>query len=274
MAPDLPAFGVYSGVVTHVRHRPVRHALRYRMFMLLIDLDEAATVLGRLRMLSSGRFSPLRFREADHGDGGDRPLVLQVRERLRAAGVAADGPIRLLTMPRVLGHGFNPLSLYLCHDADGRLAATLYEVSNTFGQRHSYLVPVEGTDDGVIRQTVEKRFYVSPFMDMDLTYRFLLRPPSDSVRLVIDVDDGEGAMLTAGFVGRGRPLTDANLLAAWLADPLLTLKVVAGIHKEALMLSVRGLRLRPRPSPPAGPVTIGRPIPRPSPAHGEKAHAA
>lgn len=256
-ATSLPAFGVYSGVVTHARHRPRPHALRYRIFMLLIDLDRAGEVVGRLRWLSRGRFAPLGFRETDHGDRSGRPLARQVRERLRAAGLAADGPIRLLTMPRILGHAFNPISVFLCHAADGRLAATLYEVTNTFGERHSYLVPVE-TADVVIRQTAEKRLYVSPFMDMDLTYRFQLQPPSEAVRLLIDVEDDAGPVLTAGFVGRRSDLTDANLLTAWLAHPLLTLKVLGGIHWEALKLFAKGLRIRTRPPVPDQAETMGR----------------
>ncbi len=273
-ASSLPAFGVYSGVVTHERHRPRRHRLRYRIFMLLMDLDRADEVMGGLRWLSKGRFAPLSFREADHGDGGDRPLAVQVRERLAAADLPADGPIRLLTMPRILGHAFNPISVYLCHAADGRLAATLYEVTNTFGERHGYLIPVGDPDATVIRQAADKRFYVSPFMDMDLGYRFLLRPPSEAVRLLIEVDDEAGSLLTAGFTGRHQPLTDAVLLTAWLAHPLLTLKVVGGIHWEALKLFAKGLRIRTRPPVPEQPVTIGRASTCPLSADGEQRHAA
>lgn len=270
---EYPAFGVYSGVVTHARHRPVRHALRYRIFMLLIDLDRAPALLATRRWLSGGRFGLAGFREADHGDGSGRPLQAQVREHLRAAGLPGDGPIRLLTMPRVLGHAFNPISVYFCHRADGALAATLYEVSNTFGERHGYLIPVDEPDDGVVRQTVDKRFYVSPFMDMDLTYRFRVQPPRDTTRLVIDVDDGEGSIMTAAFVGRWAPLNDARLLVAWVSHPLLTVKVVAGIHWEALKLFLKGMRLRSRPSPPDQAITVAR---RPSgcPVHGDSARVA
>lgn len=268
-----PAFGLYSGVVTHARHRPVRHALRYRIFMLLIDLDQAPALLAARRWLSGGRFGLMSFRETDHGDGSGRPLPRQVRERLRAAGLPADGPIRLLTMPRVLGHAFNPISVYFCHRADGALAATLYEVSNTFGERHSYLIPVDDLDEAVVRQSVAKRFYVSPFMDMDLTYRFRIQPPGETTRLVIDVDDGQGAMMTAAFVGRWAPLTDARLLAAWVSHPLLTVKVVAGIHWEALTLFLKGLRLRRRPAAPVHSVTVVRRSTG-CPVHGDSAHVA
>ncbi len=254
--PASLASGLYSGVVTHVRHRPRRHALRYRVFMLLLDLDEAAAIIRRSRWLSGGRFGLMSWREADHGDGSGRPLKEQVRAHLSDAGIAADGPIRLLTMPRILGHGFNPISVFFCHRRDGRLAATLYEVSNTFGDRHCYLVQGDGAP--VERHAADKHLYVSPFMDMAMAYRFTLQPPGKTVRLTIETDDAEGSMLTAAFVGRCAELTDANLLRAWLAHPLLTLKVVAGIHWEALKIFIKGVRFRHRPPPPTEPVTLGR----------------
>lgn len=248
--------GVYSGVVTHVRHRPRRHALRYRIFMLLLDLDEAPGLIGSLRWLSAGRFGLMSFREQDHGQAGRAPLKTRVRTRLAEAGIVADGPIRLLTMPRVLGHGFNPISVFFCHRADGRPAATLYEVSNTFGERHSYVVADE--TEGVQSHAADKRFYVSPFMDMDLAYRFTLQPPGETVRLSIEVDDAEGSMLTAAFVGRRQPMTDAVLLRAWLSHPFLIAKVVLGIHWEALKIFVKGVGFRARPPLPDQPFTLGR----------------
>lgn len=231
--------------------------------MLLIDLDELPGLFARLRLLAKGRFGLLSFDARDHGDRSDTPLRTQVEQQLAQAGIEGGGPIRLLCMPRVLGHGFNPLSLYFCHSRDGSLAALLYEVSNTFGQRHAYLIPTPDTAVGaLVRQTVAKRFFVSPFMDMDLAYDFTVRPPGETVGVDIAVADAVGPMLHAAFHGRRRPLTDAALLRAWLGHPLLTLKVVAGIHWEALKIWRKGVGLRRRPAPPAGPVTVGTPSPR------------
>jgi len=268
---DNPAFGVYQGVVTHERHRPVRHGLRYRIFMLLIDLDQAPAVIGSLRWLSAGRFGLLGFRERDHGDGSDRPLKTQVLQRLADAGVRSAGAVRLLTMPRVLGCAFNPISVYFCHHPDGRLAATVYEVSNTFGERHSYVVAAN--DDPVQRQSADKRFYVSPFMDMAMTYRFVVRPPGETLNLTIDVEDRDGSMLTAAFTARRRPLTDANLIAAWTAHPLLSLKVVGGIHWEALKLFLKGMRMRRRRPIHRHATSIGRAASA-CPVHGDHSHVA
>jgi DUF1365 family protein len=256
------ASALYQGVVTHARFSPRRHRLRYRIFMLLLDLDELSSVLGRLKLLAAGRFGLLSFRAADHGDrtGGD--LKAYAQGVLAEAGIVADGPVRLLCMPRILGYGFNPLSLYFCHAADGALAAILYEVRNTFGERHSYLaaVPVQGGALGArVRQTAPKRFYVSPFMDMDLAYDFEISPPGEVVAVTVGVRRGDETVLTASFWGQRSALTDANLLKAWLCHPLLSFKVIAGIHWEAIRILARGIGLRRRPPPPSQPVTLGKP---------------
>jgi len=256
--------GLYAGVVTHQRFRPKAHALSYRVFMLLLDLDELPALFARLRLLSKGRFGLVSFNVTDHGDRSERPLREQVEQRLVAAGIQGGGAIRLLCMPRVLGHGFNPLSVYFCHRPDGALAATLYEVSNTFGERHSYLIAAEPDAGGMLRQTAQKRFYVSPFMEMALRYRFTVQPPVAATRIVIAADDAEGPVLTAAFVGRRRPLSDAALLGAWLSHPLLTLKVVAGIHWEALKIWRKGMAFHRRPNLPDQPVTLGQSLSSPS----------
>ena len=253
--------GIYSGPVFHRRLRPRVHALRYRLFMLLVDLDEWNDLVGRLRWLGAGRFGLMTLRQSDHGDGSDMPLKVQIEQRMRHAGIPTGGRVQLLTLPRILGYGFNPLSVYYCHAEDGQLSAILYEVSNTFGGRHAYLMPV-GAAAGLVRQAVDKAFHVSPFMDMDLTYRFEVDPPEgaegETARVSIAVDDVEGPMLLTGFSGVRSEMTDANLRRAWMAHPLLTLKVIAGIHWEAIRLLLKGLRLRGGVTP-AHPVTVGGP---------------
>lgn len=154
------ASGLYPGVVSHTRIKPRRHALRYRIFMLLLDLDELDALDRGLKLFSLGRFNLTGFDPRRHGDGSATPLKQQVEARLAAAGIAHGGPVRLLAMPRILGGGFNPLTVYWCHRPDGALSAILYEVNNTFGERHSYLIPAE--DAPVVKQACDKGFYVSP----------------------------------------------------------------------------------------------------------------
>ena len=252
------ASAIYIGQVAHARLKPRRHHLRYRIFMLLLDLDELPDLACRLRWFSLGWFNLTSFREADHGDGSDIPLRTQVERHLDAAGLSIrGGPIRLLCLPRVLGYVFNPLSVYFCHTPNGRLKAILYDVNSTFGERHSYLAPAEPDAGGVVRQSAVKRLHVSPFMDMGLTYDFQVFPPGDQVSVAISARDETGPVLTASFVARRGALTDANLLKAWLAHPLLTLKVVAGIHWEAAKILAKGLRPRRGIPAPADPVSLG-----------------
>jgi DUF1365 family protein len=239
---------LYIGDVTHHRLRPVRHALRYRLFMLLLDLDEAP----KLRLFRAGLVS---FRQRDHGDGTPCGLRAWVDRHLAEAGLPTGGALRVLCMPRVLGMAFNPLSVFFCHAPDGTLAALLYEVNNTFGERHSYLMRVR-EDAPVISHCCDKRFHVSPFMDMDLRYRFRVIRPAGKLGVFISVSDSAGAVLAAGFTAREQPLTDATLARAVLAMPLLGARVVAGIHWEAAKLWLKGLTLRPAASRPAGTVTI------------------
>ncbi|MCK5909645.1 MAG: DUF1365 family protein [Caulobacter sp.] len=257
----MSASAIYEGVVTHRRFSPASHRLRYRIFMLLLDLDDLTSLASRLRVLKFGPFGLMSFRAADHGDRSGGDLKAYARARLAEAGIEADGPVRLLCMPRILGYGFNPLSLYFCHRADGELAAILYEVRNTFGQRHSYLAAAPEPGVAPVRQSAPKRFFVSPFMDMDLTYDFDILPPGEAVVVNVSARRGDDAILTARFGGERRALTDANLLKAWLKHPLLSFKVILGIHWEAIRIVARGIWLRPRPPLPPEPVTLGA-VPR------------
>ena len=255
----MPKSGLYTGRVTHRRVRPKAHTLGYKVFNLLLDLDEIDGLAGRLRVFSRNRFNLLSFHDRDHGDGSGAPLRGQIEAWLAQAGHdLGGGPIRLLCMPRVLGYGFNPLSVYFCHDAEGRLAVIVYEVSNTFGERHSYLVPVDPQDreSGTIRQSCDKRFYVSPFLDMDLVYQFDIQPPGERVHIAVLVRDEDGPVIATAFVGVRGELSDSALVRTLLALPALTLKVMGAIHWEALRMWLKGMTIKTRPPAPAQPVTV------------------
>ena len=251
--------GLYVGAVTHHRVKPRRHRLRYRMFWMLLDLDEVEALSRRSRLFGLNRFGLFSLVERDHLDGSAVPLRAQVDALLAGAGFDGGGPIRLLCVPRILGYAFNPLSVYLCHRPDGSISAVLYEVNNTFGQRHSYLIAVEPGQASRIEQGCAKQFYVSPFMDMGLAYRFLVEPPADRVSVAVMALDEAGPVLTTRFSGARRPFSDAALLRAFATHPLLALKIGVGIHWEALRIWAIGMAFRGRPPPPAEPVTIVRP---------------
>lgn len=248
---------LYVGMVMHRRLKPRVHRFRYRTFWMLLDLDELPLLNRRLRLFSLNRFNLFSFHERDHGTADGTPLRRHVEKHLAAAGLdLGGGAIRLFCMPRVLGYGFNPLSIYFCHHRTGALAALLYEVHNTFGERHSYLIPVDPAQHGAIRQSSEKCFYVSPFMDMALSYTFRVVAPEARVSVAIRSADAEGDVLIAALSGQRKPLTDARLMIAFIGHPLLTLKVIGAIHWEALRLVLKGIRPRARPPAPEWPVTI------------------
>ncbi|RDV03592.1 DUF1365 domain-containing protein [Undibacter mobilis] len=260
---------LYTGTVMHRRLKPHAHRLNYRAFWCLLDLDELPDLSARLTFFSLERFNLFGFRTTDHGDGSNRPLRAQVDAHLATAGIdLKGGAIRLLCMPRFLGFVFNPISVYYCYDRSGALRALLYQVHNTFRQRHSYLIPVDSRPGEPIEQRCLKAFYVSPFMDMDIAYRFRVQPPDERVALVIECSDADGPVLIASLAGERQALTDTALLRVFLSFPLMTLKVVAGIHWEALKLWIKGMRLRPRPPAPS-PITIAtQPLPNTSQAFG------
>ena len=252
-----PAARLYHGVVTHRRHKPVTHRFAYRVFSLLIDLDALDVLDRELRFFSLGRFNLFSFYERDHGAGGPG-LAAYIRSVLQEHGFSGAGRIDLLCYPRILGYVFNPLSVYYCRDGDGALEAVLYEVRNTFGGRHSYLIPAVG--DGAIRQSAEKRFHVSPFIGMAATYRFRLTQPGEGLSLAVRESDAEGPLLDAAFRATAETISDRALLAAFFRYPLMTLKVIAAIHVEAARLVAKGLRLH-RGTTPAEPVTLVAPSP-------------
>ena len=252
-----PASALYVGQVTHRRMRPRKHSLRYRTYALLLDLDELPALSRRLRLFSHNAFNLFSVFNRDYGSGGSASLREQVEGYARELGLdLGGGAILLLTMPRILGYAFNPISVYFCYGRDGALRATLYEVNNTFGQRHSYFIPVEPPQDGAIRQSCAKHLYVSPFMAMEMVYDFTIIPPDEKLSIAIVERDRQGVVLTATQAQTRVALTDAKLLRVFFTHPLLTLKVIVGIHFEALLLWAKGMRLQVRPPQPDRPVTL------------------
>lgn len=254
---DRSASALFSGQVTHARLRPRQHRLAYRVSSLLLDLDELDRCDRRLRLFSVDRFNLFSFYQKDRSDGTGGDLRSQIERSMAAAGVGCDGgPIRLLTMPRILGWSFNPLSVFFCYRKTGEVSAILWQVDNTFGERHGYFIPVEDQQGGEIRQSCDKCFYVSPFMDMDLKYDFRVRPPGETFSIIINASDAAGVVLNTGHHGKRVELTDRALLRAFAALPFQTLSVVGGIGWEALKIWWKGVGLRRRPRPPRESISI------------------
>ncbi|MGH3309766.1 MAG: DUF1365 domain-containing protein [Streptomyces sp.] len=223
--------------MTHVRNRPVRHTVRHRTYMWLADLDRLPRLPRPLGPLA-------RFEARDHFGGTAATIRAGLERFLAARGVAAPtGRVLMLTNARVLGHVFNPLTLYWCHQADGALSCVVAEVHNTYGERHCYLLH---TDDAGVA-TVDKEFYVSPFFPVDGGYTMRLPEPGGTLRLSVHLDRAGGRPFTATVRGRRQSATVPALLRAAARHPWPTLAVSAAIRLHGIRLYLRGLPVRPRP---------------------------
>lgn len=252
--PPAAAGTLYPGKVMHQRLQPFGHRFTYAVFSLLVDVDRLPE-LGRMsRLLSINRPGLFSFWERDHVEQAGETLRQFVDRLLASAGLERPAErVLLLAYPRMLGYVFNPISTYFAYDADGRLIAIIYAVRNTFGERHSYVAPVqpdEVTPAG-IRQTRAKILHVSPFMDMEMRYHFRVLPPGKTVRLRIHETSGGTPFLAATFSGDANAVASATLAIYLLRFPFMTMKVFGGIHWEALKLWFKGARFHRSPPAPA-----------------------
>lgn len=263
-----PAAMLFTGRIAHARHVAPATRFSYRIWMLALDLDRLDETVKASRLFRLGRFAPVSLHQADHGPRDGRALRAWAAEALCAAGLPeAAARIHFVCIPRVFGFAFNPIAFFFCHDAQGRLRAVLHQVKNTFGDQHTYLLPVapeEREAGAVVRQDARKRLHVSPFFDMAGGYRFSFAAPdfaADATDLALTIRYGtpEQRRLTAAMRLAGRALTDRALLRALAAMPFMTLKVVAAIHGHALGLWWRGARFHRAPAPPADPISPGIP---------------
>lgn len=246
--------GLYQGFVLHKRLQPFRHRFVYRVFSLLIDLDELPQLTSHLRFFRHNRFGLLSLYDKDHGTRDGQPLRPWVESHLRKGGFDPTGwRIELMCYPRLWGFVFNPLSVYYAYDRQDQLKAILYEVKNTFGDQHGYLLPADGRN--VVTHSCDKLLYVSPFIGMTARYHFKINRPGASALQHIQETDANGPLLIATYQAQRRELTDGAILRAIALHPLMTLKVVAAIHWEALFIWLKGGKYYRRPEPPADPVT-------------------
>ena len=240
MASD---FGcIYRGTVMHHRKRPVDHHFRYEVFSLLLDLDRIDEAGRKSRVLSVDRFGLLSIARRDHGPRDGSRLRPWVEKQLKQNGhMTHPARIMLLAMPRVLGYVFNPLSVYFCYDDKAQLSNVVYEVKNTFGSQHVYaLAPPDERENGTLSHGCDKAFYVSPFIGMQAHYEFRLRAPDEKLTLAIRETDADGCFFTASHTARRLAWSDQALLRCLLRHSFMTLKVMAGIHFEALRLWLKG----------------------------------
>jgi len=241
---------IYEGVVAHRRRTPVAHAFRMRLFMAYLDLDELPQALrGVPRRLA-------HFRRTDYLGDPAVPLDVAVRDLVQERlGTRPAGPVRMLAHLRQLGHCFNPVVFYFCFDAEGRrVEAVVAEVTNTpWGERHAYVAAGGGTNELVLESRHAKAMHVSPFMPMEMTYRWRVATPGERLTVAIENRDADGRLVfDAHLALRRRAWSRGALLHALARHPAMTPRVLAGIYGHALRLRLKGAPWHPRPSADAG----------------------
>jgi len=242
--------GLYTGTIRHRRFRPREHSFSYSLFMALLDIDAIESQMAVSRLTSMNGVGLASYYDVDHIGDPRLSLRERVERSARQAGhVCPSGPIYLLTHLRYAGYVFNPISLYYCCDAGGTVAMVLADVRNTYGGRHSYWLRPFDASTKRFRAFTEKALYVSPFMTMDMDYEFLLTPPLQSLVAHMNVvaRDTREPVFDATLQLERQAWTAANVRRALLSYPLMTAKVIAGIHFQALRLRFKGLHEVPRP---------------------------
>ena len=233
---------IYIGKVIHRRFKPKEHYFKYNVFSLLIDLDELETIQNKINFFSYNKFNLISFFDKDHGPRDGSSLRKWIIKNLKDIGINNDKiQIKLLCYPRIFGYVFNPLSVFFIYDQNSQLISILYEVKNTFGEQHTYIFKC--TNDKIITNNCSKKFHVSPFIEMECNYYFRVLNPSDKISVIIDQSDTEGKLLYASQDGQAKELNKKNLIISYISHPLMTFKIIAAIHYEALKLWLKGIKL-------------------------------
>lgn len=237
----------------HARHSPKQHALSYGVWYLCAKMSELPA-LWALRWLSQNKFNLYGLRDGDYGTAPRQSIASwPAAVKAEYALTEADGDVTFITMPRLLGYGFNPVSFWFYHDKAGTIRAVLAEVHNTFGERHCYLC--RHGDNRPIVETdwlhADKVFHVSPFMNVSGTYDFRFKLSDTEVGVWINYNDNGQRMLSTSLTGHRRPLTNSRLFLAFFQYPFVTIKVIAMIHWHAIRLILKGIRYNTKPQPPA-----------------------
>ena len=233
---------IYTGKVIHKRFKPKEHYFKYNVFSLLIDLNELEEINKYIKVFSYNKFNIISFYDKDHGDRDGSSIKLWVKKNLRNIGIMTeDISIKLLCYPRIFGYVFNPLSTYFIYNKNTELISIFYEVKNTFGEQHTYIFKAQ--DEKTVQNKCKKKFYVSPFIEMDCEYHFKTLNPREQLSVVINQNDKDGKLLFASQDGISKDFNNKNLILSYLTHPLMTFKIIGAIHYEAFKLWAKRIKL-------------------------------
>ena len=237
---------LYECDVMHHRLAPKEHHFCYRIFLFCLDLDELDSLHKKLRWFSRNKFNFYTFRDDDHLQLGQPSVKENIRHHLAQNGIVlASGKIFLITLPRVLGYIFNPVSFYFCYDEQGAPLCALAEVGNTFREMKPFLLGRETLLGQQFKKTVPKHFYVSPYSALDDFFDFKLHLPNEHLEIHIDdrsnvseesAPQAPKKILLSALTGKRVALTNARLAWFALKYPLITLRVISLIHWHAFLL--------------------------------------
>ena len=232
---------IYDGKVVHKRFKPKEHYFKYKVFSLLIDLDELPYIEKKIFFFSINKFNLISFFHKDHGSRKDKNLKEWVYKNLKKIGIKNNEiKIKLLCYPRIFGYVFNPLSVFFIYNKNSKLIAILYEVKNTFNEQHTYVFRTN--NEKLIKNSCRKKFYVSPFIEMDCKYFFKVLKPENKLSVVINQQNKQGKLLYASQDGIAKNLDSKNLIISFLFHPLMSFKVIGAIHYEAFKLWFKGVK--------------------------------
>ncbi len=232
---------IYNGTVIHKRFKPKIHFFKYKVFSLLIDLSELNNLDKKVGFFSYNKFNLISFFDKDHGDRDGSSVINWVKKNLKENDVNCENiRIKLLCYPRILGYVFNPLSIFYVYDKNDKLISLLYEVKNTFGEQHTYIFKIK--ENNLLKHNCEKKFHVSPFIEMNCSYFFRTLKPADKISIIIDQYQLNEKILYASQDGKRTDFTTSELIKSYLKHPLMTFKVIAAIHFEAFKLWTKGIK--------------------------------
>jgi DUF1365 family protein len=252
----------YIGHVMHKRDGALRHIFKYRTFSCLLNLDAIDSLTKEIPWFSRNRFNLMSFYDKDHGgrNGSDTKQwlvnILQEKTKINYS----DCTIYILSMPRLLGYVFNPLSVYFIYHKNKSIQAIVYEVKNTDKQQHCYahIIPENQRNSPILRHESNKGFYVSPFLPLEGTYAFTLRQPNERCAVAITYTHPEHRLI-ATQSGVKHPFSARNVLKFSIHYAFMTLKIIGGIYMEAIRLRLKGAKFHRVPPPPSEPITVSTP---------------